>query len=66
MKSQISRQSRSKFVRFVSSGVLALQATLATSLISEFVLTMPNTAYTKAAHAQGASQATKMGAALLE
>jgi serine protease Do len=60
MQSKTSRQSRSKLVRFVSSGVLALQATLATSLVSEFVLTMPNTAYTQAAHAQGASQATKI------
>jgi serine protease Do len=60
MKSQTFCKSRSQFVRFVSSGLLTVQVTIATSLISEFVLTMPNTVYTQAAHAQGASQATKI------
>ena len=47
-----SRQVRSPFVRFVSSGLLVVQAAIGTAAISEFVATLPGVSPSHAAHAQ--------------
>jgi serine protease Do len=56
MKSQTSQKSRSQFVRFVSSGLLACQATLVTTTIHAFISTTPGWSHSQSAQAQGRDQ----------
>jgi serine protease Do len=53
MKSQTFCKSRSQFVRFVSSGLLTVQVTIATSMVQAFITTMPGWSQSQSAQAQG-------------
>lgn len=71
MSLQSSQTQRSRWFRFLASGLVAVQGAIATTVTSEFALTTPNGTFSRAAYAQNSNKGSaesvyaKAGAAVV-